>query len=192
MKEENRNSIRYESKSMSEVRLDSEIFRGPVVNCSEGICVIIIDNPKVVKGAHAHVKIIDTELEFNAEIIWTEKIDANFVRIGFRNLSEELIEKSPEEIRSRKKWGYVWAVGLLLVLLVVSMPLVLNNIKETFLNPPVPIVEKPPVPKVSRKEAFPSFRDMAIAKARLEISERATRYPTFREDAMNKLEGFKK
>ena len=253
MKEKNkRNSIRHESKSMCEVRLDSEIFRGPAIDCSEGIGAIIINNPKVVIGAQAHVKIIDSELEFNAEIVWTEKLDYDFVRIGFRNLSEELIEKSPEEkpvmeesedveetplkpepvtsseevaaeeeepvqaydkadkemekevepdimraaaesavaseeIRSRKKWGYVWAVILLLVLFAVSMPLVRNNIKKIFLSPPVPTVAKPPVPTVS---TFPSFRDMAIAKARLEISERATHYPTFREEALNKLEGF--
>ena len=256
MKEDNkRNSIRHESKSMCEVCLDSEIFRGPVIDYSEGIGVIIINNPKVVKGAHAHVKIIDSDLGLNVEIVWTEKLDHGFVRIGFRNLSEELIEKSPEEkqvmeesgdveetplrpepvtsaeemtaeaeepvqaydkadeemekevvpdtvqaaaeslvaseeSRFRKKWGYVWAVSLLLVLLVVSMPLVRNNIKKTFLTPPVPTVIKPPIPTVSKKETFPPFRDMAIAKARLEISERATRYPTFREEALKKLEGF--
>lgn len=241
MKEENkRNSIRHESKSMCEIRLDSGIFRGPVINYSEGIGVIIINNPKVVKGSQAHVKIIDSELEFNAEIVWTEKLDFDCVKIGFRNLSEEVIKKSPEEkpvmeesgdveeaplkhkpatsseeiateaeepvqaynkadeemeeevepdtvraaaesevaseeIRSRKKWGYVGAVSLLLVLLAVSMLLVRNNIKT------------PPVTTVS---TFPSFRDMAIAKVRLEISERATLYPTFREEALNKLEGF--
>jgi hypothetical protein len=241
MKEKNkRNSIRHESKSMCEVRLDSEIFRGPAIDCSEGIGAIIINNPKVVKGAQAHVKIIDSEFEFNAEIVWTEELDYNFVRIGFRNLNEELIEKSPEEtplkpepvtsseemaaeaeepvqaydkadeemekevgpdtvraaaesavaseeIRSRKKWGYVLVVSLLLVLLAVSTPLVRNNIKKIFLSPPAPTVAKSPVPRVS---TFPSFRDMAIAKAGLEISERATRYPTFREEALNKLEGF--
>lgn len=231
MKEKNkRNSIRHESKSMCEVRLDSGIFRGPVINYSEGIGVIIINNPKVVIGSQAHVKIIDSELEFNAEIVWTEKLDFGCIKIGFRNLSEEVIKKSPEEkpvmeesgdveetpvkhepvtsseeiaaemeeevepdtvraaaesavaseeIRSRKKWGYVWAISFLLVLLVISMPLVRNNIKKIFLTPPVPTVS-----------TFPSFRDMAIAKVRLEISERATLYPTFREEALNKLEGF--
>lgn len=253
MKEKNkRNFIRHESKSMCEVRLDSEIFRGPVIDYSEGIGVIIINNPKVVKGAQAHVKIIDSELEFNAEIVWTEKLDFDFVRIGFRNLSEELIIKSPEEkpvmeasgdveetplkpepvtspeemeaeaeipvqaydkadeemeadtvgaatesavaseeIRSRKKWGNVWAVSLFLILLAVSMLLVRNYIKKTFSPPPVSTVAKPPVPTVTKKETFPSFRDMAIAKARLEISERATPYPTFRDEEHNKLERFK-
>jgi hypothetical protein len=243
MKEKNeRNSTRHISKSMCEVRLDSEIFRGPTIDYSDGIGAIIINNPKVVKGAQAHVKIIDSELEFNAEIVWTERLDFDFVRIGFRNLREELTEKSPEEksvmeesrgveatllkpepvtlseemasetekpvqsydkadeetkkevepdtvrtiaenavtseeIRSRKKWGYVCAIILLLVLLVVSISLVRNNIKKT-----------PPTLPVSNKETFPSFRDMAIAKARLEISERATRYPALHEDALNKLE----
>jgi len=251
MKKENkRNSIRHESKSMCEVRLDSGIFRGPVINYSEGIGVIIINNPKVVKGSHAHVKIIDSELEFNAEVVWTEKLDFDCVKIGFRNLSKEVSKKSPEEkpvmeesgdveetplkhepvtsseeiaakaeepvqaydkadekmeevgpdtvraaaestvaseeIRSRKKWGYVWAVSLLLVLLIISMPLVRNTFKKTFLTPPVPTVAKPPAPTVS---TFPSFRDMAIAKVRLEIPERAILHPTFREEALNKLKG---
>lgn len=182
MKEENkRNSIRHESKSMCEVRLGSEISRGPVIDYSEGIGAIIFNNPKIVNGARAHVKIIDSELEFTAEIIWLEKLDFDFVRIGFRNLSAELIKKKTEEIRSRKKWVYIWAVILLLVLLAVSMPLVRNNIKKTFLTPTVTTDAKSPVPAIS------TFRDMA--KANLEISERAIVYPTFREEALNKLEG---
>jgi hypothetical protein len=92
-----RNSIRHDSKSMCELRIGSEASRGPVINYAEGdgIGIIIKNNQNVSKGAQAHITIMDTGIEFNAEIAWTEKMDFDFVRIGLRNIRGEHKSESP-------------------------------------------------------------------------------------------------
>ena len=87
MKEEdNRNTTRHDSKSMCEVSLDSEVYRGPVIDCSDGIGVILKNSRHVVKGTQAHIKVLYDNMELEGEIIWTEELDSEFVRIGFRNI----------------------------------------------------------------------------------------------------------
>jgi hypothetical protein len=86
---ERRNSLRQDSKSMCEVRIGSEVSRGPVINYAEGdgIGLIIKNNQSVSKGALAHITIMDTGVEFNAEVAWIEKLDFDFVRTGLVNIT---------------------------------------------------------------------------------------------------------
>lgn len=71
---------------MCEVSLDSEVYRGPVIDCSDGIGVILKNSRHVVKGTQAHIKVLYDKMELQGEIVWTEEVDAEFVRIGFRNI----------------------------------------------------------------------------------------------------------
>ena len=81
-----RNFSRYESKSMCEVRLGSNIYRGIVIDySSEGIGVIIKNDAHFIEGAQADVKILDYDTEFKSEILWTEALGYH-IRIGFRTL----------------------------------------------------------------------------------------------------------
>lgn len=81
---DSRNTPRQECQSMGEVHIDSSVFRGPISDISDGIGVIIKNSPYVVKGARAHIKVLEDKLEFQGEIVWVEALDFDFVRIGLK------------------------------------------------------------------------------------------------------------
>jgi hypothetical protein len=252
-----RNSLRRDSKSMCEVRIGSEASRGPVINYAEGdgIGVIIKNNQNASKGAQAHITIMDTGIEFNAEIARTEKLDFDFIRVGVRNirgkheanspLDEAVTEEtgdvkenslklspaaqpekttSPEEtsepireyvrddkktesavrpaaartavsekVLPGKKWPYVLAASLLVMLLGGTLSLLHNKNKSTALPQStdlakhVPHTAKTLLPEVPAVK-MPSFRDAAIAKAMAGSKERAAPLPDFREDALRRFQ----
>jgi hypothetical protein len=78
-----RNFARYPEESACEVRIGSETFRGKVVDYSDGVGIIIKKNPVLVQGAEADIKILGSEIEFGAEIIWTTDLGYH-LRVGFR------------------------------------------------------------------------------------------------------------
>ena len=81
-----RNSTRYESKSMCEIRLGADMFRGVVVDYSpEGVGVIMNNASQIVRGALADIKILDYDIELKSKIVWTEELGYH-MRIGLRNL----------------------------------------------------------------------------------------------------------
>jgi hypothetical protein len=81
-----RNSTRYESKSMCEIRLGPDMFRGVVVDYSpEGVGVIMKNESQIVSGELADVKILDYDMELKSKIVWIEEVGYH-IRIGFRNL----------------------------------------------------------------------------------------------------------
>jgi hypothetical protein len=86
IKQDIRNSTRYESKSMCEIRLGPDMFRGVVVDYSpEGVGVIMKNKSQIVSGELADVKILDYDMELKSKIVWIEEVGYH-IRIGFRNL----------------------------------------------------------------------------------------------------------
>ena len=81
--EDKRQFTRYTKELLCEVIVGSEIYKGKVVDYSHGVGVIIKKVPQLVKGALADIKIFDCDLEFRAEVVWTEEIGYH-LRAGFR------------------------------------------------------------------------------------------------------------
>ncbi len=86
MKEEDeRQFARYVKESLCEITLGSEIFKAKVVDYSDGVGVIIKKNPLLTKETQVTIRILEYEIEFEAEVKWTEDIGYH-QRIGFRRL----------------------------------------------------------------------------------------------------------
>jgi curved DNA-binding protein CbpA len=85
-KENGRNFKRYKSQSECEVRLGTEIFKGRIVDCSDGIGAIIENAPQLVLGTHVDIKILDSQMEVKGEVVWVKE-SGDGLRVGFRRLN---------------------------------------------------------------------------------------------------------
>jgi hypothetical protein len=83
-----------------------------------------------------------------------------------------------ERVRSRKKWVYVPAILIIVILLGVAIPLVEDDIKEHFfLTAPV----------VSKRTDLPSYRDEAMKDVSRGGAAGTEGLPSFREDVFKEL-----
>ena len=78
-----RRFTRYTNESLCEVIIDSEIYKGKVVDYSDGVGVLIKKIPQLIQGALADIRITDCEIEFGAEVAWTEDFGYH-LRVGFK------------------------------------------------------------------------------------------------------------
>jgi hypothetical protein len=83
--QENRKFKRYTTDSECEVRFDSKVIKGKVLDYSDGISIITKHDPALVKGTQVDIKILGTEIEFKAEAVWTEHRGFH-LKAGFRRL----------------------------------------------------------------------------------------------------------
>jgi len=83
--EDKRQFARYVKELLCEITLGSEIFKAKVVDYSDGVGVMIKKNPLLTKGTQVTLRILEYEIEFEAEVTWTEDIGYH-QRIGFRRL----------------------------------------------------------------------------------------------------------
>ena len=83
--QDKRHFARYTKDSLCEVIIDTVIHKGKVVDYSDGVGVLIKKIPQLVQGTVVDIKILDCELEFGAEVAWTEEFGYH-LRAGFRRL----------------------------------------------------------------------------------------------------------
>jgi hypothetical protein len=83
--QDKRHFTRYTKDSLCEVTIDTVIHKGKVVDYSDGVGVLIKKIPQLVQGAVVDIRILDCELEFGAEVAWTEEFGYH-LRAGFRRL----------------------------------------------------------------------------------------------------------
>jgi hypothetical protein len=85
IEEDKRQFTRYSKESLCDVILGSEIYKGKIIDYSDGVGVIIKKIPELVKGALADIRILDCEIEFGAEVAWIEEMGYH-LRVGFKRL----------------------------------------------------------------------------------------------------------
>lgn len=85
-KENGRNFKRYKSQSECEIRLDTEIFKGRIVDYSDGISAIIENAPQLVPGTRVDIKILDSQMDVEGEVVWVKE-SGDGLRVGFRRLN---------------------------------------------------------------------------------------------------------
>ncbi len=87
MRDEDKRSFkRYRIDSICEVRINNEIYKGKVIDYSDGICVLLENAPQLAPGVQGYIKVLDTEIEIDGEVTWTKEID-KYQRIGFKRVS---------------------------------------------------------------------------------------------------------
>jgi hypothetical protein len=83
--EDKRNFKRYKSESECEIRINSETYRGRVLDYSDGIGALIEYTPQLTKGVQVDIKILDSDIEFKGEVVWTKEV-GNYLRVGFKRV----------------------------------------------------------------------------------------------------------
>ncbi|UCH81103.1 MAG: DUF4388 domain-containing protein [Nitrospiraceae bacterium] len=86
LEEDKRQFARYRKQSLCDVRIGSELHKGKVVDYSNGVGILIKKVPELVKGAIAEIEILDYEIKFSGEVVWTEDFGYQ-LRVGFRRLN---------------------------------------------------------------------------------------------------------
>ncbi len=84
-REEKRNFKRYKSQSECEINIGTEIYKGKMVNYSDGICAIIENVLQLVPGTQGNIKISDLEMELRAEVVMVKE-SGNGLKVGFRRI----------------------------------------------------------------------------------------------------------
>lgn len=84
MKDEGKRSFkRYSRQAEIAVKLDTGVYKGRIIDYSDGICAIVEDAPVFVPGAMIDIKSYDRLIELLGEVVWTEKASPG-LRIGVR------------------------------------------------------------------------------------------------------------
>jgi curved DNA-binding protein CbpA len=83
--EDKRNFKRYKSQSECEIRINSETYKGRVLDYSDGIGALIEYTPQLTKGVQVDIRILDSDIEFKGEVVWTKEV-GNYLRVGFKRI----------------------------------------------------------------------------------------------------------
>ncbi len=84
-KEKKRHFKRYRGRSECDVKLDSEVFKGRIIDYSDGIGVVFEDPTQLIPGKQVYINVFDPDIEIKAEVVWVKKLD-NEYRAGFSRL----------------------------------------------------------------------------------------------------------
>lgn len=98
---ENKRSFkRYHREGEVIVKLDTAVYKGKIIDYSDGICAIIEDAPPLVPRTMVDIKSRDAKIEILGEVVWTKKLVSG-LRIGVKrvdNLRGSLKDFSPVDI----------------------------------------------------------------------------------------------
>jgi hypothetical protein len=84
--EDKRNFKRYESDSICEVTINNDTYKGKVIDYSDGISVLLENAPQLASGEQGYIKVLDSEIELDGEVVWIKEID-KYKKIGFKRVS---------------------------------------------------------------------------------------------------------
>ena len=80
-----RHFIRYSCRDVCEIRINNKVYKGVVVNRSDGLGVIIGKAPLFKKGSLAEIRLINLNTEMEGQVAWAKEIGED-VRVGFNRV----------------------------------------------------------------------------------------------------------
>ncbi len=83
--EDRREFRRYSGRSACEIRIDNGVYKGFVVDYSDGLGVIIENAPLFKKGTVADVRILNQAAEFKGQLTWVKEMGSD-IRAGLRRI----------------------------------------------------------------------------------------------------------
>ena len=83
--EDRREFRRYSGRSACEIRIDNSVYKGFVVDYSDGLGVIIENAPLFKKGTVADVRILNQAAEFKGQLTWVKEMGSD-IRAGLRRI----------------------------------------------------------------------------------------------------------
>jgi tetratricopeptide (TPR) repeat protein len=83
--EDRREFKRYSGRSACEIRIDNSLYKGFVVDYSDGLGVIIENAPLFKKGTVAEIRILNMAAEIKGQLTWVKKMGSD-IRAGFRRI----------------------------------------------------------------------------------------------------------
>ncbi len=84
-KEEKRHFKRYEARSDCEVKIGKKIYKGRMVDYSDGIGAVFENSPPFESGNKVDIKVFDPEMEIKGVVVWVDK-SGDELRAGFKRL----------------------------------------------------------------------------------------------------------
>jgi curved DNA-binding protein CbpA len=83
--EDRREFRRYSCQSACEIRIYNDIYKGVVVDYSDGLGIITENAPLLKKGAVADIRVLNSSTEMKGEVAW-EKRTGEEVKVGFKRV----------------------------------------------------------------------------------------------------------
>ncbi len=83
--DDRRDFARYDGRSACEIRIDGEVYKGFVVDSSDGLGVVVENAPLFKKGSLADIRVISTALKIRGKVAWAREAGGN-IRVGFERV----------------------------------------------------------------------------------------------------------
>jgi hypothetical protein len=83
--EDKRNFRRYRNESECELILPSGVYKGKIIDCSDGVGVSINHASNLEKDTSVHVRVYDLNMEFKGRIAWAQQA-GDHIRAGVRRV----------------------------------------------------------------------------------------------------------
>lgn len=83
--EDRREFRRYSCQSACEIRINNDIYKGFVVDYSDGLGVITENAPLLQQGAIADIRVLNSSMEMKGQVAW-EKRTGSEVKVGFKRV----------------------------------------------------------------------------------------------------------
>jgi len=83
--EDKRGFRRYNCRTECEISIDADVYRGFVIDYSDGLGIITQKNPVLKNGAEADIRMLNSGEEIKAEIVWVRE-EGEDVRVGFKRV----------------------------------------------------------------------------------------------------------
>ena len=76
---------RYNCKTECEIRIDADVYRGVVVDYSDGLGIITEKNPVLKNGAEADIRMLNSGEEIKGKVVWVREAGDD-IRVGFKRV----------------------------------------------------------------------------------------------------------
>jgi curved DNA-binding protein CbpA len=76
---------RYNCKTECDISIDADVYRGFIVDYSDGLGIITEKTPVLKEGAEADIRILNSGEEIKVKVVWVKEEDED-IRVGFKRV----------------------------------------------------------------------------------------------------------